>query len=133
MLKKEKQKEKKMAVLQRYIDGLETLAAPDQPLGNILNIVQARAERVADHLLFDYDVGDYFDRLIYSSAAIHEAILLTEDHRLIEIQRMDEDRAKTSVGNKHGSGKVEYDTAVESMLRPRGVINWDGLLRNPNL
>ena len=63
-------------------------------------VTDERVERVADRLLVENHVRDYFDRTIYGTACARNSFLLTEDKEL---------RGLETVGSEP---------------RPRGVLNW---------
>lgn len=91
-------------LLQSYRTGLVSLLRDKRlestPLTNEL------IEELSDSLLSKFALRDYFDRLIYSTAAHLGCILLTEDRPLHEL-----------------FGKVENE-----LLKPRAVMTWKDLL-----
>lgn len=112
-LKREKRVETKKEVLNAYAAGLETLASPEKRLKNISTLMSAQVERIADALLLSLGVRDYFDRLLYASAAVYGATLLTEDRGLLEIPE------------KMAAPQV----SIENLIKPVEAISWNGLLR----
>jgi PIN domain nuclease of toxin-antitoxin system len=54
-------------------------------------------ERVTDELLTDHGIRDYFDRMIYGTAAEHGCTLLTEDEELLKLKRREGPRPKDAV------------------------------------
>ena len=65
-----------------------------------------RIEELSDALLVRLNVSDYFDRQIYSTAAISESLLLTEDESL------------------HGLQKKARD-----LPKPKAIMRWKDLLK----
>ncbi len=83
LVKKEPQKREQL--LERFRMGLEALLR-DERLGQT-ELTDPEVERVADLLMTQARVADYFDRLIYATAASRKSILLTEDEELIRVAR----------------------------------------------
>ncbi len=44
-------------------------------------------EEIADKLLIDENVKDYFDRMIYATAVVFKLVLITEDRKLTELAK----------------------------------------------
>jgi hypothetical protein len=127
LLEKEKQIEKRQEVLETYIAGLEILGAPEQRLKSIMTITLPQAEKIADYLLFRFDLRDYFDRLVYASAALNKSILLTQNGRLKAIQ---EEATKRSQSKIAGAEIQQDEFFDEKTMRPIDVLSWTGLLQN---
>jgi len=101
LAKREPQKRDKL--LERFRIGLEALLS-DERLSQT-ELTNPNVEEVADLLLTRAGVADYFDRLIYATAASRESVLLTEDEELAKAaQRGD-------------------------LLAPKRVIKWDDVVR----
>lgn len=98
------EKGKEDTLLQRYRRGLLSLQR-DNRLQSI-PLTNERIEELSDSLLTKFAIRDYFDRLIYSSAAHLQCILLTEDGLLHELFR-----------------KAEND-----LPKPKGIMKWKNLL-----
>jgi len=62
-------------------------------------------EEIADKLLIDENVKDYFDRMIYATAVAFKLVLITEDRKLTEL-------------------------ANNYTMRPPGVYSWKTLYQN---
>ncbi len=82
-----------------FISGLKALFSEDRI--SQVELTDPEVERAAD-LLLDAGIGDYFDRMIYATAAVRGYRLLTEDDELLKL-------------------KVK--------LRPKEVLSWSQLLR----
>jgi PIN domain nuclease of toxin-antitoxin system len=106
VLRKSKKKDegRKDTLLERYRKGLLSIQRDSRlestPLTN------DRIEELSDLLLTRFAIRDYFDRLIYSTAACLECILLTEDEPLHEVFR-----------------KTHKD-----LLKPKGMMKWKEML-----
>lgn len=87
--------------LEAYRSGLATILA-DKRISQT-KLTNATVELAADQLLAVDGVRDYFDRMIYATAAAEETYLLTEDKELLLL------------------GKGERESA------PRGIFSWKGL------
>ncbi len=72
-------------LLTRFREGLKALLSDKRLSQSVLT--NHEIEEIADILLVKEEVKDYFDRLIYATAAHHNAILLTEDKKLLRITR----------------------------------------------
>jgi hypothetical protein len=84
------------AILQAYRLGLMGLEA--EPGLRPSSLTDERVEDIADGLLLNERLGDYFDRIIYSTAVSRGCALLTEDRELQEIwTRSGEKRLKKIV------------------------------------
>jgi hypothetical protein len=92
----------KDALLEAYRTGLKVLASIAELKQSAMT--DYAIEEVADLLLTRDAVKDYFDRLVYATAACRRCSLLTEDEQLHEVAR----RGKT---------------------RPKEVMRWTQLLR----
>ena len=101
-VKRIKNKSKRQKLLEEYRIGLDLLLKSSIYRKTVLT--NGLIERIADDLWIN-GVKDYFDRMIYATAAYYGAILLTEDEELKNI----------------------YDE-IESMLKPKEVINWNTLV-----
>ncbi len=82
--------EKREALFTAYRTGLKVLAADDRLKETALT--NDVVENVADQLLTKEEVKDYFDRLIYGTAADRGCALLTEDERLLKLKRRETPR-----------------------------------------
>ncbi len=96
--------QKRELILKRFREGILALFS-DKRLAQTI-ITNSDIEEIADRLLLEIGIKDYFDRLIYSTAAYFNAILLTEDKSL----------------------KVE----AEDLPSPRKVIKWRELIKGLN-
>ncbi|RLF03549.1 MAG: hypothetical protein DRK00_08680 [Thermoprotei archaeon] len=90
------------ALLEAYRLGLEALLS-DKRL-TMTEATSSKIEEVADKLLIEVGLKDYFDRMIYATAACKGAALLTEDEDMLEI------------------GKRWH-------IRPGEVLKWDDLIK----
>jgi PIN domain nuclease of toxin-antitoxin system len=70
--------------LERYRSGLMAIMT-DKRISQT-KLTDSAIEHVADRLLTENGVKDYFDRMIYATAAAEESDLLTEDKALIELE-----------------------------------------------
>lgn len=122
-IKKEKQKEKKQKFLDAYVEGLGAIVNPLRRLSPLPDLTSSRIEIVADYILFKYDVNDYFDRLVYASAAVNKAIVLTQDRKLIDIGKQ---TTKSSTNVLEGG--MDLDKTNEK-ITPLDVISWAELLK----
>ena len=77
--------QKRDVLLRRFRIGLEALLR-DKRLGQT-ELTNPDIEEIADLLLTRAGVADYFDRLIYATAASQEGVLLTEDEELARVAR----------------------------------------------
>lgn len=91
------------ALLLSYMRGL--LSLQRDPRIESTTLTNERIEELSDSLLTRFTVRDYFDRLIYSTAAHLQCILLTEDARLHELFKADNDLPK-----------------------PKGIMKWKDLV-----
>ena len=78
-------KQERSLALARYRRGLKTLLLGKRLIQTVLT--SPEIEEVADELLIAAGLQDYFDRIIYATAAIRDAILLTEDQELHQAAR----------------------------------------------
>ena len=95
--------QKRGTLLERFRRGLEALLH-DERLGQT-ELTNPDIEEVADLLLTRAGVADYFDRLIYATAASRRSVLLTEDEELARVARRGD------------------------LPAPKKVIRWDGVVR----
>jgi len=75
-----RQSKKRKLILERFREGLKVLLN-DERLSQTI-ITNSDVEEIADKILSEAGIRDYFDRLIYSTAAYFSTILLTEDEAL---------------------------------------------------
>jgi hypothetical protein len=91
-------------LLQSYRSGLLSFQRDERfestPLTN------EKIEETADLLLEKYAIQDYFDRLLYSTAAYLGSIFLTEDNQLHEV----------------------FKKTQDDMLKPKKMIKWKDML-----
>ncbi len=80
-----KEPSKKDALLGAYRTGLKVLASDDRLKETPLT--SEAVEAVADELLLEDGVMDYFDRVIYGTASERNCALLTEDEELLKLKR----------------------------------------------
>lgn len=74
--------------LARYRKGLKTLLFEERLVQTVLT--SPEVEEVADKLLIDAGLQDYFDRVIYATAVVRNAMLLTEDQELHQVAKTPE-------------------------------------------
>lgn len=67
-------------ILKRFSEGVESIILDDRLKETILT--NSLIEETSDKLLVEKNVRDYFDRIIYATAAAHRLTLLTEDENL---------------------------------------------------
>ena len=79
-----RKREKRLRHLEAYRKGLKALLS-DERLQQT-SLTNPTVEQIADKLLLNVGVKDYFDRVIYATAAHHNAVLLTEDRELAGIE-----------------------------------------------
>ena len=72
-----------MRMLERYIRGLKGILAEERLKAT--ELTNPLIEEVADKLLLNVGLKDYFDRMIYSTTKYYNATLLTEDEELMKI------------------------------------------------
>lgn len=94
-----KEPSKRDILLQRYRIGLKTLQGDERLKPSTLT--DDSIEQIADELLSKEKLADYFDRMIYATAARYNMALLTEDDGLLAIAK---------------GGRVP---------RPKQVIRWE--------
>ncbi len=75
--------ELRVKMLGRYIRGLKGILAEDRLKAT--ELTNPLIEEVADKLLLNVGLKDYFDRMIYSTTKYYNATLLTEDEELMKI------------------------------------------------
>lgn len=80
--------------LEKYRSGVEALLA-DKRISQT-RVTDGAIELVADSLLADDEVEDYFDRMIYATAAVEQSHLLTEDKVLVRLESSEKERAPRS-------------------------------------
>ena len=85
-------------LLEAYRRGLKALQFDERLKATALT--EPDVEEIADRLLVEAGLRDYFDRLIYASAIVNDALLFTEDEELREIA---------------STGRHPH---------PRGIMNW---------
>lgn len=76
---------KRDALLGAYRTGLKVLASDGRLKAT--PVTSEAVEVVADDLLLKHGVKDYFDRVIYGTAAERSCVLLTEDEELLKLKR----------------------------------------------
>jgi FMN phosphatase YigB (HAD superfamily) len=76
---------KRETLFRAYRTGLKVLAADERLKQTTLT--NDAVESVADELLTKEEVKDYFDRMIYSTAADRGCALLTEDEKLSKLKK----------------------------------------------
>jgi PIN domain nuclease of toxin-antitoxin system len=74
-------------LLESYKIGLKAILTDNRFLQTV--ITNSEIENIADKLLLKAGIKDYFDRIIYATSAIYNAILLTEDEELTTINLED--------------------------------------------
>ncbi len=85
--------EAKFIVLRLLKDGVNLLEDYRIGLSSILNedllkstpLTSSEIEKVADKLLIDKGLKDYFDRMIYATSVVLQLALVTEDKELTEL------------------------------------------------
>jgi len=70
-------------LLEDYRVGLDSILAEDLLKPTLLT--NSEIEDVADKLLIDKGLKDYFDRMIYATAVVFKLALVTEDRKLTEL------------------------------------------------
>ena len=92
-------------LLEAYRRGLKALQFDERVKPTALT--EPEVEEIADRLLVEAGLRDYFDRLIYASAIVNDALLLTEDEKLREI---------ASTGrHPHPKGIMNWKEIVEGL------------------
>lgn len=76
---------KRDLLFKAYRRGLEVLLRDEKLRQTILT--NHEIEKVADELLFSYDLRDYFDRTIYATALYQNIRLLTEDDEMVKLAK----------------------------------------------
>ncbi len=76
---------KREALLAAYRQGL-TVLATDGRLRRT-DFTGDKVEEIADRLLSEDGVEDYFDRVLYGTATVRGCVLLTEDEELLKLGR----------------------------------------------
>ena len=84
-----------------FRDGLRVLLESEKLVQT--SLTSPEVEEVADRLLIEGGVKDYFDRIIYATAVKHNLTLLTEDKDLLKL------------------------TLIKEMPKPKKVIKWSEL------
>jgi PIN domain nuclease of toxin-antitoxin system len=82
-----RENEIKDQLLESYKIGLKAILIDNRFLQTM--ITNSEIENIADKLLLKAGIKDYFDRIIYATAATYNAILLTEDEELTAINLED--------------------------------------------
>ncbi|RLG85284.1 MAG: hypothetical protein DRO15_07695 [Thermoprotei archaeon] len=90
-------------LLERFRVGLKTLYAEEKI--EQTQLTNYDIEEIADVLLLKVGVKDYFDRVIYATAAHYKTPLLTEDEELRKI------------------------LSINSIPKPPRIINWDEVIK----
>jgi hypothetical protein len=108
VLRQIKKKKAGEDLLQSYRRGLLSLER-DQKLEST-QVTNEKIEEISDSLLAEYSIQDYFDRLIYSTAAYLGSALMTEDDSLFELF-------------KKSSGDI---------ASPKKIMRWKDLLVREN-
>ena len=101
-----KQRNQRTILLQNYRQGL--LALQRDPGFQSTVLTNDEIEGISDLLLTQFDVGDYFDRQIYSTATHLQCNLLTEDVLLHELFRKNADN---------------------SLPKPKRLLKWTDLVK----
>ncbi len=101
-IKRLKDKSLKQRLLKEYRNGVDLLQASNYYKSTV--ITNGLIEEIADELL-DKGIKDYFDRMIYATAAYYNAVLLTEDEALRKLY------------NKR-----------KTILKPNRVIDWNTII-----
>jgi hypothetical protein len=104
ILRQSKKRKGKEDLLQSYRIGLLSLER-DQRLQST-RLTNVEVEELSDTLLAKFGIQDYFDRLIYSTAAYLESTLLTEDGSLHEV----------------------FKKTDEEMPKPKRILKWKDLM-----
>lgn len=72
-------------LLSAYRRGLTAILSDERI--SATELTRPEMEAVADRLLFEFGLADYFDRMIYSTAVVRNAVLMTEDADLLRLAR----------------------------------------------
>ncbi len=72
-------------LLSAYRRGLAAILSDERI--SATELTGPEVEAVADRLLLEFGLADYFDRVIYATAVVRNAILLTEDGELLRLAR----------------------------------------------
>jgi predicted nucleic acid-binding protein len=97
-----KLKDLRKALFQNYRQGIFSLQR-DSSIGSTI-LTNSEIEELSDQLLTQYNIRDYFDRQIYSTAAQLQCELLTEDEKLHDLFKK------------------------SNLAKPKKVSNWKDLL-----
>ncbi|MFQ6124577.1 MAG: PIN domain-containing protein [Candidatus Heimdallarchaeota archaeon] len=100
------QKEKKN-ILETYRRGLRSLFGDGRLTQTVLT--KPEIEEIADQLLVEANIPNYFDRTIYATAVYYNVVLLTEDQELLNI------------------------TKKKQLPKPKGAITWSDAARSLRL
>jgi len=95
---------KREMFLRRFRKGLKALLSNAKFSQTALT--NAEIEEIADRLLVEFKIPDYFDRIIYATAVHYNIILLTEDEKLHNIAK-----------SKHAP-------------KPKGILKWEHIVQN---
>lgn len=90
-------------LLETYRKGLSTLLGEGRLIQT--TFTKPEIEEIADVLLIDTGIRDYFDRLIYATSIYYNAVLMTEDQELVNL------------------------TNVNHLPKPIDVINWNNTVQ----
>jgi len=97
----QKNSSKKIMLLKAFREGLKALLNSNI---NQTTLTNSTIETIADNLLLKAGIKDYFDRMIYATAAYYNDILLTEDGKLMEINH-------------------------EDLPKPKKIMSWNTIIR----
>lgn len=73
------------SLLSAYRRGLAAILSDERI--SATDLTGPEVEAVADRLLLEFGLSDYFDRVIYATSVVENAILLTEDGELLRLAR----------------------------------------------
>ncbi len=85
LTKKTHEPNEKKNILNAYRIGLRILFGDGRLTQT--NLTNPDIEKIADRLLIDLNISDYFDRIIYATAVHYNVDLLTEDQELLNIAK----------------------------------------------
>ncbi|MDK2463223.1 MAG: hypothetical protein QI223_00395 [Candidatus Korarchaeota archaeon] len=80
--------DKRDGLLSAYRRGLAAILLDERI--SATELTGPEVEAVADRLLLEFGLADYFDRVIYATAVVRNATLLTEDGELLRLARSPE-------------------------------------------
>ncbi len=104
VLRESKKKREHENLVKSYRTGLSSLQR-DKRLESTL-LTNERIEELSDSLLATFEVKDYFDRIIYSTAANLQCTFLTEDDQLHNL----------------------FDNAKNNLMKPKEIKKWKDIL-----